>query len=31
VEVNDDAGVVIAEVEKVVHLRQKQAVEPAAK
>ena len=31
VEVKGDAGVVIAEVEKVVHLRQKQAAEPAEK
>jgi len=31
VEVKEEAGVVIAEVENVVHVRQKQAVEPAEK
>ena len=31
VEVKDEAGVVIAEVEKVIHVRKKQAVEPSGK
>jgi len=31
VDVKDDAGVVIAEVEKVIHVRKKQAVEPSRK